>query len=88
MESSFAILVQGGAVGIAIALIFLLWKISERCSDNAKKVLEVVEKNAQCLTQLKDNVAANTEMTKEMSVGIRNMTEMARAAMKITSKKL
>jgi len=82
------ILVQGGAIGISLVLIGLIYKISEHCADNAKKITDVVSDNARCLEKLTDSVQANTTMTNEMADGIRSMTEMARAAMKITSRNI
>ena len=89
MESAvITTLVQAGAVGISVALIFLIWKISDKCSDNARLITEVVADNAKALTHLTYSVEANTKMTNEMANGIKNMTEMARAAMKMTPKTL
>lgn len=68
MESSIVqYLVQGGAVGIAFVLIWLIYKIIQLCSKNADRVTEVVERNAIAITLLIDSVKENTRITKEMS---------------------
>ena len=80
-------LIQGGAVGISVALIFLIWKIYDKCSSNTEKVIEVVAKNAEAMTQLTDSIDKNTEMTVQMSSSLNEMNDVARSAMRITKKR-
>lgn len=80
-------LIQGGAVGISVALIFLIWKIYDKCASNTEKVIEVVAKNAEAMTQLTDSIDKNTEMTVQMSSSLNEMNDVARSAMRITKKR-
>lgn len=81
--SSIQHLVQAGAVGISIALIFLIYKIYERCSQSTDNIIDVVRKNAEAMTHLKDSIDVNTDATKNMSDGLRSMSDVARDAMKL-----
>lgn len=80
-------LVQAGAVGISIALILLIYKIYERCSKSTDSIIDVVMKNAEAMTQLKDSIDVNTDATKNMSDGLHSISEVARDAMHLKSKK-
>lgn len=58
-------LVQGGAVGISVALIALISKIWMDSSRHSEKITDVVEKNATAMESLKGAIKENTEITKE-----------------------
>lgn len=58
-------LVQGGAVGIAIALVVLIGKIWMDSSRHSSRVTDVVEKNATAMEALKGAIEQNTQITKE-----------------------
>ena len=58
-------LVQGGAVGISIALIALISKIWMDSSKHSEKITDVVERNATAMESLKGAIKENTEITKE-----------------------
>lgn len=58
-------LVQGGGVGIAIALIILIGKIWADSSNYSERVTDVVEKNATAIQSLKGAIDENTKITKE-----------------------
>jgi len=79
-------IVQAGAVGISIALIFLIWKIYEKCASTTDKVVEVVGKNAEAMTQLKDSIDKNSNATDRMSGSLVDMNAVARDAMSLKKK--
>lgn len=81
-------LVQAGAVGISIALIFLIYKISEYCNKNGEKIVEVVEKNAIAMTQLTDSIDKNSEATEKMADSMKNISYVARDAMNMKQKRV
>lgn len=58
-------LVQGGAVGISIALIALISKIWMDSSRHSEKITDVVEKNATAMESLKGAIKENTGITRE-----------------------
>lgn len=58
-------LVQGGGVGIAIALIILIGKIWADSSKHTERVTDVVEKNATVIQSLKSSIEENTKVTRE-----------------------
>lgn len=58
-------LVQGGAVGISIALIALISKIWMDSSRHSVKITDVVERNATAMESLKGAIKENTQITKE-----------------------
>ena len=74
-------LIQGGAVGIAIALIFLVWKISQECSKNARSIMSVVEQNAKALQGLTDSIDENTKVTEQTRDMLKSVTKMNKAIM-------
>lgn len=74
-------LIQGGAVGIAIALIFLVWKISQECSRNARSIMGVVEQNAKALQGLTDSIHENTKVTEQTRDMLKSVTKMHKAIM-------
>lgn len=59
------VLVQGGAVGISIALIALISKIWMDSSKHSEKITDVVEKNATAMESLRGAIKENTQITKE-----------------------
>ena len=79
-------IVQAGAVGISVALIFLIWKIYEKCSSTTDKVVEVVSKNAEAMTFLKDSIDKNSSATDRMSVSLSDISMVARDAMSLKKK--
>lgn len=86
METIIKPLVEGGAVGVSIALVFLIYKISEQCSKNSAKTIEVIQKNTECLTHLRDSIDVNTEATKAIGNSLNNISMVAKDAMKIKTK--
>lgn len=58
-------LVQGGAVGISVALIALISKIWMDSSRHSDKITDVVERNATAMESLKGAIKENTQITKE-----------------------
>lgn len=58
-------LVQGGAVGISVALIILIGKIWADSSKHTERVTDVVEKNATAIQSLKGSIEENTKITRE-----------------------
>jgi hypothetical protein len=80
-------LIQAGAVGISIALIYLIYKIFTACSKSSEKILEVVERNATVITKLTDSIDVNTEATNNINEGLQNMSEVARDAMKLSRRR-
>ncbi len=74
-------LIQGGAVGIAIALILLVWKISQECSRNARSIMSVVEQNAKALQGLTDSIDENTKVTEQTRDMLKSVTKMNKAIM-------
>ena len=74
-------LIQGGAVGIAIALIFLVWKISQECSKNARSIMSVVEQNAKALQGLTDSIDENTKVTEQTRDMLKSVTKMNKVIM-------
>jgi len=77
------ILIQGGAVGISVALILLVYKITQACAKSQDKIVSVVEKNASVMQELSDNIKTNTSATFKMSESVQNMNVVAAQAMKL-----
>lgn len=88
MEPNIEKLTETGAVGISIALIYLIYKIYERCSKNSEKIIEVVQKNAEVIGKLTGSIDANTTVTKKIGEGWNQMNEIAREAMHLKRKKI
>ena len=54
-----AVLTQGGAVGISLGLIWLVYKLWGHNNSTQREALEVIRKNTEVLTELKDAVSAS-----------------------------
>lgn len=58
-------IIQGGAVGISVALIGLVWKVWSSSDKHVERMTDVVEKNASAMESLRGAIKENTEITKE-----------------------
>lgn len=58
-------IIQGGAVGISVALIGLVWKVWSSSDKHVMRMTDVVEKNASAMESLKGAIKENTGVTRE-----------------------
>lgn len=65
-------IIQGGAVGISLVLIWLVYKISGSCQKNTDRIIDVIERNATVIQKLTDSVDTNTDATVKMGEYIKN----------------
>lgn len=61
-----SILVQGGAVGISVALIVLVYAMQKKQNGMLEQLIEVITQNAVALQALRQCIDASVESNKEL----------------------
>ena len=65
--SVLTVLVQGGAVGISLGLIWLVYKIWLRSSEDVHQMISVVEKNAKAMTALEGAITQSVRTSENLN---------------------
>lgn len=61
------IIIQGGAVGLCVALIILLWKTNQTHEKRSDKYLEIISKYADKMEGVKDAVDGLTDQIEKLA---------------------